>query len=318
MRYCVAPLEGLTGVIFRRIHHRFFPGADKYYTPFLSPSRDHVFTRREKREILPEYNEGLPVVPQLLTRRAEDFLWAANRLFEMGYPEVNLNLGCPSGTVTAKGKGSGFLAFPEELDAFLAEIFAGAPGPVSIKTRLGIRDPEEFWPILECYNRYPVYELTVHLRVQKDMYRHPVRGEYLAPILAQSRNPVCYNGDLIRPGDLSALTNSFPGLEAVMIGRGLMADPALISVLQGGKPLERATLRAFHDALYEAYAQAFDSRRNAMLRMKELWFYLIHRFEGAERYGKQLRKASDPRDFEAAVERIFTELPLRPETVPGW
>ncbi|BFK88151.1 hypothetical protein I4200191B4_24570 [Pseudoflavonifractor gallinarum] len=103
-----------------------------------------------------------------------------------------------------------------------------------------------------------------------------------------------------------------------MIGRGLMADPALISVLQGGKPLERATLRAFHDALYEAYAQAFDSRRNAMLRMKELWFYLIHRFEGAERYGKQLRKASDPRDFEAAVERIFTELPLRPETVPGW
>ena len=152
MRFYSAPMEGVTGWLYRGVHHRCFPGADKYFMPFLSVSQDHVFPRRELQDILPAHNEGVPAVPQLLTRRAEDFLWAAGELAAMGYREVNLNLGCPSGTVTAKGKGSGFLAFPEELDRFLEEIFSRAPVAVSVKTRLGVREPEEFLRILEIYN----------------------------------------------------------------------------------------------------------------------------------------------------------------------
>ena len=127
MNYYFAPLEGVTGSEFRRAHHRWFPGVDAYYMPFLSPTQDHVFTQRELRNVLPEHNQGFRAVPQLLTKNPEDFLWCAGELAAMGYDEVNLNLGCPSGTVTAKGKGAGMLARPEELDCFLDTVFSQAP-----------------------------------------------------------------------------------------------------------------------------------------------------------------------------------------------
>ena len=119
MNYYFAPMEGITGAVFRRTHHEFFPGIDKYFMPFITPTTQEKLTPRQKRDVLPEYNEGVPAVPQLLTRTAADFIWAANTLASLGYAEVNLNLGCPSGTVTAKGKGAGFLAHPDELDRFL-------------------------------------------------------------------------------------------------------------------------------------------------------------------------------------------------------
>ena len=127
MNYYFAPLEGVTGSEFRRAHHRWFPGVDAYYMPFLSPTQDHVFTPRELRNVLPEHNQGFRAVPQLLTKNPEDFLWCAGELAAMGYGEVNLNLVCPSGTVTAKGKGAGMLARPEELDCFLDTVFSQAP-----------------------------------------------------------------------------------------------------------------------------------------------------------------------------------------------
>lgn len=318
MRYYFAPMEGVTGALFRQVHHRYFPGVDKYYTPFLSPSQDHVFSRRERREIEPGRNEGLNVVPQLLTRRAEDFLWAAEELFQRGYREVNLNLGCPSGTVTAKGKGAGFLGRRAELEEFLDTVFARAGGPISVKTRLGVQDPEEFWALLELYNRYPIVELTIHPRVQKDLYRHPVRREELGRMLVESRNPVCYNGDIVTQRDLEELEGTWKGFEAVMIGRGLIADPAMVSCRQGGPALDRERLGRFLEELYQGYTEEYGGARNAMFRMKELWPYLLCRFQGAEGYGKKLRKARTPGEYEDVARRILDECPLRPETEAGW
>ena len=173
-----APMEGVTGAQFRQAHHRHFAGVDRYYMPFISPTRDHVFTPRELRNVDPQYNQGLTAVPQLLTRSGEDFLWAAKALWDMGYDEVNLNLGCPSGTVVSKGKGAGLLADREGLERLLDAIFQGTEGPVSVKTRLGMEDPEEFAPLLELFGRYPIRLLIVHPRVRRDFYRHPVRTEY--------------------------------------------------------------------------------------------------------------------------------------------
>lgn len=137
MRYYFAPMEGITTALYRNLHHRFFPGMDQYYTPFLSPARDHVFSKRDLQEILPEHQEGVPVVPQLLTKYPEDFIWAAGELAAMGYQEVNLNLGCPSGTVVAKGRGAGMLEDLEFLERFLDQIFSACPSlHISIKTRL--------------------------------------------------------------------------------------------------------------------------------------------------------------------------------------
>ena len=313
MRYDFAPMEGITGALFRRLHHQFFPGVDRYYMPFLSPTRDHVFTPRELREILPENNPDAEVIPQLLTKVPEDFLWAAGELAAMGYQTVNLNLGCPSGTVVAKGKGSGMLADPSALDAFLDAVFSRAPCAVSVKTRLGLSDPEEFGPLLEIYNRYPLAELIVHPRVQKDGYRHPVRLEAFASILAASRHPVCFNGGLVTTQDCRDLVDRFSGICGVMIGQGLVANPALVRQIRGGPGADWEALRAFHEALFGGYSQLFGSAHNAMMRMKELWAYLIRLFRDSGPYAKRLRKARDPQTFSQAVDAVFQELELLPE-----
>ena len=280
MRYDFAPMEGITGALFRRLHHQFFPGVDRYYMPFLSPTRD---------------------------------LWAAGELAAMGYQTVNLNLGCPSGTVVAKGKGSGMLADPSALDAFLDAVFSRAPCAVSVKTRLGLSDPEEFGPLLEIYNHYPLAELIVHSRVQKDGYRHPVRLEAFAPILAASRHPVCFNGGLVTTQDCRDLVGRFSGICGVMIGQGLVANPALVRQIRGGPGADWEALRAFHEALFGGYSQLFGSAHNAMMRMKELWAYLIRLFRDSGPYAKRLRKARDPQTFSQAVDAVFQELELLPE-----
>ena len=318
MKLDFAPMEGITGANFRRLHHRYFPGVDRYYAPFLSPTREHVFTPREQREILPEYNREVWVVPQSLTKVPEDFLWAAGELHAMGYGEVNLNLGCPSGTVTAKGKGSGMLANLQGLDCFLDTVFARTPCAVSVKTRLGLEDPEEFGPILEIYNRYPISELIIHPRVRKDFYRHPVRTEAFETALAASENPVSYNGSIVTVQDYVNFTARYPQVETIMIGQGLVSDPFLAGRIKFGVQGDQEVLQEFHDALLEAYAEQFGSRVNAVNRMKELWVYLIRLFGDSERHGKKLFKARSPEEYLAAVAAVFRELPLRDCSAGGW
>ena len=214
MEYYFAPMEGVTGALYRRIHHKYFPGVDAYYMPFLTPTRDRVFTPRDLRETAPEHNLGFRAVPQLLTRDSGDFCWAANALFDMGYDEVNLNLGCPSGTVVAKGKGTGLLADRSTLEARLDGIFAGARGPVSVKTRLGLESPEEFGPLLELFARYPISLLIVHPRVRKDFYKEPVRRKEFALAHRDYPGPLCYNGGLFTPEDCEALLRDYPRVQS--------------------------------------------------------------------------------------------------------
>lgn len=316
MQYYCAPLEGVTGHIFRCAHHRYFSGVDKYFMPFLSPNMHHCFSKKELQDVLPANNAGIPAVPQLLTKSAADFLWAAGALAEMGYPEVNLNLGCPSGTVVAKGKGAGLLREPAQLDRFLDEIFRAAPVAISVKTRLGLTRPEEFFPLLEIFSRYPVAELIIHPRVQQDFYKNRPRMEVFEAAARQSRNPVCYNGDLVMPDDCLHFSASFPNVSAVMLGRGLVANPALARQARGGAAADKQTLRAYHDEIYHGYCDAFGSARNAILRMKELWFYMLHLFAESERAAKKLRKLTDPRDYVAWVDAVYQNLALNHTIVP--
>ena len=314
MEYYFAPMEGVTGAIFRTVHHRYFPQADAYYMPFLSPTQDHVFTPRELRNVLPEHNQGFRAVPQLLTKNAEDFCWAAGELYAMGYDEVNLNLGCPSGTVTAKGKGSGMLADPEGLDRFLEAVFARVEGRVSIKTRLGMESPEEFPRLLEIFARYPISLLIIHPRVREDYYRRPVRLEAFAQALETYPGAVCYNGALVTAEGCARFQAQFPQVERVMLGQGLLANPALIRQAKGGEPPEREELRAFHEELYRSYLAAFGSQKNTVYHMKELWSYLGRLFEGADKPLKQIRKASDSLSYERGVDAMF-RLPLRSDVL---
>ena len=319
MRVYFAPLEGITTAPFRRLHKKYFSGVDKYYAPFLSPTREHLFTARELRDIAPEHNEGVPLVPQLLTRSAEDFLWAAGELCAMGYEEVNLNLGCPSGTVSAKGKGSGFLASPNALAAFLDEVFSRASVHVSVKTRVGVRDEDEFAALLDIFNRFPISELTVHPRVARDFYKGGVRLGAFDLAVRKSRAPLCYNGDIANVQSIGSCAALYPTVGAVMIGRGLCADAALAGRYKtGAAALSAAHLQAFHDELFAAYRKAYGNDMNAVRRMKDLWNFMIFAFDGGDTYIKKLRKADRCGDYERVTADIFARLPLRGEVDKLW
>lgn len=307
MRYYFAPMEGLTDSVFRRLHHTYFPGVDRYYMPFISPTQHRMLTNREARELPMADSVPFAAVPQILTKVAEDFAWAADQCAQRGYTEVNLNLGCPSGTVVAKGKGSGMLADPDNLDRFLDGIFSASPIPVSVKSRLGVTDPQEFPRLLEIYNRYPILELTLHPRVRKAFYSGNVDMEMFTYCAENSKNPVCYNGDICSLADIDRIKTQFPQVDSVMIGRGLIGDPGMLT--SGGTKVE--ALEQMFDAMLEEYLVLFGGSRNAMFRLKEHWGMLIHRFEDSEKLGKRLRKTTDLEEYKAITREIFRTLPLK-------
>ena len=316
MTYLFAPMEGLTGRVYRRVHRRFYPGVDRYYAPFYSPTADQHFNPKSMTELQPTENPGVPLVPQLLTNRAPDFLWAAAALGDLGYREVNLNLGCPSGTVVAKRKGAGFLGLPEELDAFLEAVFSSpviSGLRISVKTRLGLRDPAEFPALLDIFRKYPISLLIVHPRVRTDMYTGPVKPDCFAAAKAACPFPLAWNGDLFTPADVAALLSRFPDTDTLMLGRGLIAEPGLVDRIRTGEACDRDRLKAFHDALCAEYRSVLYGDTALCHRMKELWAYLIRHFEDDGRHFKRLCKATSCRELMLAAEAVFAELPLLPD-----
>ena len=312
MTYEFAPMEGITGFVFRNAHRRYFPSMDRYYTPFLTPKQGRGFTSREKRDVAPEHNRGVPVIPQVLTNSPEGFLKAAHWLESLGYGEINLNLGCPSKTVVTKRKGAGFLAFPEELDAFLERIFAGTKLEISVKTRIGVEDPEEFGRLLEIFNGYPIKELIVHPRLQADYYRNSPDLEAFGRAVRESETPLCYNGDLFSQRRIDEVCARFPEVDRLMLGRGLLVDPGLVEKRKTGKRTDPKALWAFHETLLEGYSRELSGEKDVLFKMKELWFYMIHLFSGGEYFEKKIKKYSTVAEYRLWVERLINECPILP------
>jgi len=313
MRYYFAPMEGITDAPYRQVHHHFFPGLDRYYMPFISPTMHRTLTNRESRDLPMADSVPFRAVPQILTKVPEDFLWAAEVCAQRGYDEVNLNVGCPSGTVVSKGKGAGMLADPGKLDAFLNGIFEKSPLPVSVKTRLGIAEAEEFPKLLEVFNQYPIKELTIHPRVRKQFYKGGVDMEMFRYALTNSKNPLCYNGNLRTLSEVRAFEAAFTQIDAVMIGRGLVGNPAMF---YPGTSAE--TICDFHDTLLDTYIEAFGSARNAIFRLKENWHCMIYLFEDSDKLWKKLRKTTDISEYRAITAEIFATLPMRGQLQADW
>ena len=301
----LAPMEGVTDAVHRRVHHRLFGGVEQYYIPFITPSVHRVFTTRDLRAIAPGNNAGVPCIPQLLTRDAELFLWAAQELADLGYGEVNLNTGCPSGTVTAKGRGSGMLRDLDALRAFLDAIFAASPLPVSIKTRIGFNDPAEWPAILAVFRDYPVKELTIHPRTRQEFYKGGVHMDCFA-LAAESGLPLTFNGNLFSPADCTELLAQYPDMP-LMIGRGLVANPALGRQLHGGPAATHDELRAYHDALLAEYSREYPVD-TVHSRMREHMKYLSCCFADSHKALKAIRK-STPKTYPEAAAMLFS-LPL--------
>lgn len=318
MRLEMAPMESLTTYIYRNAHARHFGKMDKYYTPFLSLHKEKEFNHKERQEILPEHNEGLCVVPQVLTNSSEDFLCAAKKLKDLGYDEININMGCPSGTVTTKAKGSGMLQDPARLDRFLAEIFEKTPVDISIKTRLGMEKTDEWETLLQIYNQYPIKELIIHARVRTDFYQNTPNWDAYANAVNNSTNPICYNGDIFSVGDYIELKKCFPDTKNVMVGRGLLSNPFLAeqiySVNGDATAGEKTTiskenylkLQAFHDEVYGEYKRIMSGDMNVLFKMKELWSYMVKLWPDAPKQQKAIRKAKKCSEYESIVKELFS------------
>ena len=306
VKYYMAPLESVTTWIYRQAHAKIYGRLDKYFIPFLEPHEKRDFKTRELQEILPEHNKNIYAVPQILTNRSEGFIKLAKALKDWGYEEINLNLGCPSKTVVTKGKGSGFLAKPEELKLFLTEIFDALSGEVkiSVKTRIGKEDPEEFPALLELFNKYPMEELIIHPRVQKDGYGNVPRLELYELAEKQSVNPLCYNGDLYTQEQIWNFAERFPGTERLMFGRGFLRDPGLL--YNEGKDSKDIFEKfwAFHDLVYEGYQERNMGDRNVLFKMKELWSYQVYQFSEPERLFKTFKKVQDCNEYEQMIRNL--------------
>lgn len=306
VKYYMAPLESVTTWIYRQAHAKIYGRLDKYFIPFLEPHEKRDFKTRELQEILPEHNENIYAVPQILTNRSEGFIKLAKALKDWGYEEVNLNLGCPSKTVVTKGKGSGFLAKPEELERFLTEVFDALSGEVkiSVKTRIGKENPEEFPALLELFNKYPMEELIIHPRVQKDGYGNVPRLELYELAEKQSVNPLCYNGNLYTREQIRNFAERFPGTERLMFGRGFLRDPGLL--YNEGKDSKDIFEKfwAFHDLVYEGYQERNMGDRNVLFKMKELWSYQVYQFSEPERMFKTFKKVQDCNEYEQMIRNL--------------
>lgn len=306
MKIYFAPLEGITGYIFRNaFHDTFHPKIDKYFSPFISPGAKGSFNAKELRDIIPENNKGIYLVPQILTNSAEDFLAVTKRIKGLGYDEVNINLGCPSGTVVSKKKGSGLLGDTEMLESMLDKIFTETDMKVSVKTRIGKENPDEFPKLLEIYNKFPMEELIIHPRVRNDFYKNTPNMAMFSLAEEVSKNRVCYNGDIVSKDGFNLINESYPDLESAMIGRGFLRNPMLCNEITDGKKVDKKAIRAFHDQLLNDYTDVMYGDRPVLFKMKEIWFYMLDLFEDSEKLGKKIKKAEKLSVYGAVIDELF-------------
>ena len=314
MHIYLAPMEGITTFVYRNAYTRYYGGIDKYFTPFLSNKN---LNYKELNEVSPEHNRNLTVVPQILTNQAEVFLSIAARLADFGYQEVNLNLGCPSGTVVSKKRGAGFLSIPDTLDAFLDEIFENCPLEISVKTRIGMNSVDEWEKLLSVYRKYPLKELIVHPRLQREFYEGtPHAGAFVTAQEMFPTIPLCYNGDIVSKASYDAVTGGLMPVDRIMLGRGVLADPTLPTTLKKQSPetmpstddLKR--FRAFHDEILEGYKEIMSGDQPVLFRMKELWTYMRKYPELTDKQLKQIQKCKRIDEYMRIIAGIWEHISL--------
>ena len=262
----------------------------------------------------------------IMSNQAESFLHTVEKLKVYGYEEVNLNLGCPSKTVVSKGRGSGFLADPDGLDRFLDEIFKKCDVKISIKTRIGKDDPEEFARLLDIYNQYPVEELIIHPRVQKDFYKNQPNLGVFHDAVEESKIPLCYNGDIFTSESHDEMRREFPQVDTFMLGRGILMNPALLDIICMGEKTEvekaetlrkiqsadryKKEIHAFLEQIKCDYLEVGMGEKNTLFKLKELWAYMGQNVPDAKKALKRIRKSQSMADYDSASREALEDFIL--------
>ena len=317
MQFYLAPMEAVTGFVYRNVYHSMFGDMDKYFAPFITPTQKKILRTRERKDVAPENNVGMCMIPQILTNNAEQFIETCEFLAKQGYKEINLNLGCPAATVVTKGRGSGFLGETVKLERFFEEVYrwnSGLPETeqfqISVKTRLGLEDAEEFEEIMPIYNAYPLNEVIIHPRVRRDFYKGMPDLEAFENALEMCKHSVCYNGDIFSADDYINILKRFPSVDKMMLGRGVIANPGLVREIKTGCKITKEELRQYHDALYAGYLQYLGAETDVLFKMKEVWFYLGTNFQNGDKIIKKVCKAKRPAEYKKILKEIWPTLKM--------
>ena len=319
-RLYMAPMKGFTDYLFRRVFCEHFGGFDLAVAPFITTKQGQRIKRKYVKDVLPENNTHLPVIPQILSKSAGDFIVLANYLYDLGYHTVNWNLGCPYPMVANKQRGSGMLPHTDRIQSFLDRIIPELHGSLSIKMRLGWKDTADIFRLLPVMDAYPLSEIIIHPRTGLQRYEGRVALDDFEACLAMTHHPVVYNGDIRTVDDFRQLFQRFDGVYAWMIGRGCLADPFLPGCIATGAddiPDKIYRMRQFHAALFEAYSRVLNGPSHVMNKMKGLWRYLSLPFEDCKKTMKKITKTRRPDQYLERVNLFFdTEARLRVETWP--
>jgi len=310
-----APMEGMTPPLLRTLHNEFFGGCDKYFTPFISTNENYSLNQKEKKDIDSELNKGLNLVPQIISNSAEQSAgYIMNISGKYGYKEININMGCPSGTVVSKNKGSGMLKDKKFLEEYMDELFSflydgkeNVPD-ISIKTRIGFYSEDEHRELTDLILAHPVKQVIIHPRSRVRMYEGNTNLDaftYMYDALKGAGIGVVYNGDIKTPEDYERIAKAYPDLDAVMIGRGLLSDPSLARRIKGGKCVDNEEYLSYMEALLNGYAEQLNNDKHILAKMKDLWNLAKPAFSGNDKGFKDMSKADTVESYRVCMRQFI-------------
>ena len=306
----LAPLRGFTDYIYRNTFTRHFDGFDGALAPFIPTVTADRFKPSHFKDIRPENNPTLPIVPQIIGNQSADFINLAVRLFDLGYTSVNWNLGCPFPMVAKKHRGSGLLPYPERIDAFLEKTVSSIPNRLSIKTRLGRRTINDIFKLMPIFNRYPLKEIIIHPRTGIQMYVGKTDLDTFERCLAQSVHRIIYNGDITDLKTFQDVFGRFEDIDGWMIGRGAVTNPFLPAIIKAGRDdishkVEK--FKQFYDELFDQYRQVFSGPGHLLNRMKGFWTYFSKSFQNSRKIAKKVHRTQKMHRYMELVDRFFAE-----------
>lgn len=303
MNLYFAPLEGLGTKIFRNTHFEMFGGSDAYFAPFITPSDNEKITRKTLKDIIKEDNKT-NLKAQVLVNKAECFLKFADKIKEIGYDEININLGCPSGTVVKKGRGAGFLKDTESLDRFFYEIFEKSDLKISVKTRTGYYSNSELESLMKIYNKYPLSMIIIHPRAREDFYNGSPDMDAFKAAYEMSLNKVVYNGDILNKKDYEKIVRDFPDLHGVMIGRGAIINPKIFREIRGEEKITTFEIISFLKRLASEYKNLYGTDIFVLNKLKEILFYQLKSYPDEKKILKAVKKANSSDYLLSVIERL--------------
>nr|WP_320015916.1 tRNA-dihydrouridine synthase family protein [uncultured Desulfobacter sp.] len=313
----LAPLQGLTDVVFRQVYARHFTGIDQAMAPFISTMSSRRLKPSRLKDVDPALNTALPVIPQILGKNPDDFIYLGNYLFDMGYDQVNWNLGCPHSKIAKKLRGSGLLSHPDKIDTFLSRVIPAMKPTLSVKIRLGRKNKEEIRDLIAMFNTHKLDEIILHPRTGEQMYTGTADIDAFERAMNACTHPMVYNGDIVDKASWEKIRQRFPEISRFMIGRGILSNPFLPEQIkelttdsQNNENQKRERLKTFHTDLFNNYKQVFSGPGHLIGRMKGLWNYLGPSFENSKKPLKKLLKSNSEQDYSDRVNE-FWEMNLK-------